>query len=476
MTHPVFHLIDGQAVAGSGEPVEMVEPATGATVGQFAAATASEVGQAVVAARRSFEAGVWSRRPWRERQAVLRRIAAAIRGAAAELAAIQVRETGLLPDKVRGHVVASAGWFDHFADYLSTECGEYFPQLDDYTTFVRREPVGVCALFAPWNQPTGLTTIKLAPALAAGNSVVLKPSELVPQLSCALVELIRGAGLPDGVFNCVNGPGATTGAALAGAAVDAIAFTGGSQGGRAVALAAAQRHVPVMLELGGKSATVVFADADLPAAVEGAIQAIYSNNGEACLAGSRILVEEGCAEDFLAAFRTRAEAFRAGPPGEPGVELGPMISAAHRGRVESFFASAAADGDRLVCGGAPAGGAGFFVPATAYLVNGPGSRLWREEVFGPVAAIATFRDEAEAVAMANDSDFGLVGYVWTRDTGRALRMGNAIRAGQVLVNTTIRRELNSPFGGYKGSGLGREGGRYSWEHFTEAKAVLISHG
>ncbi len=153
-----------------------------------------------------------------------------------------------------------------------------------------------------------------------------------------------------------------------------------------------------------------------------------------------------------------------------------MISAAHRRRVESFFASAAADGDRLVCGGAPVEGPGFFVPATAYLVNGPQSRLWREEVFGPVAAIATFRDEAQAIAMANDSDHGLVGYVWTRDTGRALRMSNAIRAGQVLVNTTIRRELNSPFGGYKASGIGREGGRYSWDHFTEAKAVLISHG
>jgi acyl-CoA reductase-like NAD-dependent aldehyde dehydrogenase len=280
------------------------------------------------------------------------------------------------------------------------------------------------------------------------------------------------------VLNCVNGRGHVTGAALAEhPGIGMISFTGGPAGGRAVAEAAARRHAPCVMELGGKSATVVFADADLDRALEGALAMIYGSNGEACLAGSRILLEKHIADDFLSCFRARAEAMVVGDPAEEATQIGPMISARHRDTVLGFYDSAASDGDTILFGGAePSLEAGFYLRPGAIRVQSSESRVWREEVFGPLAAIRTFDTEEEAIALANDSDFGLSGYVWTGDVGRAMRVTRAMRTGTVLVNSPFQRELNAPFGGVKGSGVGREGGMHSWNNFTEAKTTVIQHG
>ena len=472
----VQHLVSGSLVPGEGRVIAKANPANGKPVSEFAEATEAQVELAVAAARDSFEKSVWSEASHDERREFLRRAADGIIENADDLAAVQIAESGLVRADVERQIRSAAAWFEYYREFLTFEAGETYRRLSGATAIVDREPVGVCALFTPWNAPVSLAALKLAPALAAGNSVVLKPSEETPATAGKLVEILQNAGLPDSVLNCVNGRGAATGAALANSdGVDMVSFTGGHAGGQAVAEAAARRHAPCILELGGKSATVVFEDADLDAALEGASAAAFGANGEACLAGSRILVQDTVAERFLAGFKEKSEGIAVGDPCDRRVRMGPMISPAHKARVLGFYESAKADGDEILCGG-DFERIGQFVRPGAVKARSTGSRIWKEEVFGPVAALMTFSGESDAIRLANGTEYGLAGYLWTRDVSRAVRVAKRIRAGTVVVNSAFLREQNAPFGGFKQSGIGREGGEWSWRNFTEAKTTVIKHG
>jgi len=479
MTDAVGLWIDGRALpAADGAVAEVAEPAVGTPLAAVACGGADDVEAAVAAAARAFRSGPWPRASAAARQRTLLALAARIRERAEELARLEARNAGKPIADARWEVATAAQCFEFYAGAATALSGRVPPADGPGLSVVLRQPVGPCALIVPWNFPLLIAAWKLAPALAAGNTVVLKPASATPLTALALGALAREAGLPDGVLNVLAGPGGRVGAALVRhPAIRKVSFTGDSANGAEILRLAAPDIKRVSLELGGKSANVVFADADLDACVEKSLLSVFGNAGQDCCARSRILVEASVHDELVGKFAAATRRLRVGDPLDPETQVGSLISPAHRERVQGYVEAGLAEGARRVCGGeAPRDGAlarGAFLTPCVFDGVAPGMRIAREEIFGPVVAVLPFRDEAEAVALANDSEYGLSGSLWTGDARRALRVARAIETGVLSVNTSRSVFLESPFGGWKRSGLGRELGLEALEGYTETKSVYF---
>jgi betaine-aldehyde dehydrogenase len=471
--------IDGRArPAADGAVAEVLEPAIGAPLATVARGGVADVEAAAAAAERAFRSGPWPRATAAERQRALLALAARIRAEAEVLARLEARNAGKPIADARWEVATAARCFEFYAGAATALSGRVPPVDGSGLSVVLRQPVGPCALIVPWNFPLLIAAWKLAPALAAGNPVVLKPASATPLTALRLGALAQEAGLPGGVLNVVAGPGAQVGAALVRhRAIRKVSFTGDSANGAEILRLAAPDIKRVSLELGGKSANVVFADADLDACVEKSLLSVFGNAGQDCCARSRILVEASVHDRLVERFAAATRRLRVGDPLDPETQVGSLISPAHRERVLGYVEAGLAEGARRVCGGEappdPALARGAFLTPCVFEGVTPAMRIAREEIFGPVVAVLPFRDEEEAVALANDSEYGLSGSLWTRDAGRALRVARAIETGVLSVNTSRSVFLESPFGGWKRSGLGRELGIEALEGYTETKSVYF---
>ena len=445
--------------------------------GRTASASPSDVDAAVQTAARAFSDARWSGQTAAARARSLLRLADLIDRNSESLITQQILENGKLISEMRPGMAAVADDCRFFAGLAETLSGSTPPpSRPNFTTFTLREPVGVVAAITPWNTPLGLLGWKLFPALAAGNTVVIKPSEVTPTSTLLFAELIKEAGIPDGVVNVVTG-GASTGAALvAHPGIAKIAFTGSTATGQAIASEAAKRSVRVTLEMGGKSPNIIFADADLENAVNGVMAGIFAASGQTCMAGSRVLVQAPVYDRVCEMLAERGNRMIPGDPLEPATQLGPLASRAQLEKVLSYFQIARDEGLNCIAGGKRLERQGYFVAPTVYRDVSPDSRIAREEIFGPVAAMIRFDSEDDAVRLANDTRYGLAAGIWTEDLRRAHRMLHRIRAGTIWVNNYRVIGHTLPFGGYGHSGIGREMGAAALEAYTEVKSVWIDMG
>ncbi|MCW2759526.1 MAG: aldehyde dehydrogenase [Nocardioidaceae bacterium] len=468
------HVIDGEEVeSASGARFETVDPYTQASYAEVALGGATEADRAVAAARRAFDEGPWPRMGYAERGALIHAFADKIAEHADELAMADTRDMGKPIDDSRGKDAPRTEQnFRFFADHARLATGEALPMDSGHHAYTLFQPTGVVAAISPWNFPMMMESWKVAPALAWGNTVVLKPAEDTPASASMLARLALEAGIPPGVFNVVHGYGPdSAGSALTEhRAVDRITFTGESGTGRHIARAAAANLTPVSFELGGKGANLVFDDADLDNAIDWSVKAIFSNAGHVCLAGYRLYVQRGVYDEFLARFVARAESLVIGDPKVSGTQLGPLASEEHYKKVRGYVDDVEAGVGRALTGGL---GDGWVVRPTVVVDAPLDSRIVCEEVFGPVVVVHPFDTEEEAVRLANDTPYGLNAMVFTENLSRAHRVSAALTAGTVWVNCFFIRDLRAPFGGVGDSGVGREGGSFSREFFTEPKAVVM---
>ena len=448
--------------------MKVIEPATEKVLADVPEASVEDADRAVARAKAAYPA--WRAVTPHDRAHLLRRFAATVDGAAEKLAQLEARNVGKPISDARGEVGMVVNVFNYYAGAPERLLGSTIPVAGGVDmTF--REPLGVVGLIVPWNFPIAIASWKLGPALAAGNTVVLKPAGLTPMTALELELLALSAGIPEGVFNVVVGAGRTVGERLVQHPdVAKIAFTGSTDVGRRIGALAAESIKRVTLELGGKSANIVFADADIEKAAASAPLAVFGNAGQDCCARSRILVERSAVDRFMAALERAIKALRVGDPLDEATEMGPLISADHRAKVSAYVE----DGARVAIRGSAPSGPGFWFPPTVLSPVSPSDPAAREEIFGPVAAVIPFSDEDEAIRIANDTIYGLSGSIWTSNAGRALRVARGLETGTISINSNTSVRVTTPFGGFKQSGIGRELGPNALDHYTELKNVFLS--
>jgi aminomuconate-semialdehyde/2-hydroxymuconate-6-semialdehyde dehydrogenase len=477
----ISNYIDGkQVLPANGGYLTGVEPATGQSMVEIPDSGEADVDHAAEAATRAFPS--WSHLPATERSRILLRIADLIERDLDGLARLESRDTGKPVSLARSMDIPRAvSNFRFFATAILHTASEAHSSDYSALNYTLRRPRGVAALISPWNLPLYLLSWKVAPAIATGNTAVAKPSELSPMTAWRLGAICHEAGLPPGVLNIVHGMGGRAGAALVKHdAVKTISFTGGTVTGGEIARAAAPRFKKLTLEMGGKNPTIIFADADLDQVVAATLRSSFSNQGQICLCGSRLLVEHSVFQRFLERFVAGAGALTIGDPEDPATQQGALVSAAHRDKVLGYIALAREEGGTVLCGGGVPGRlparcrGGFFVLPTVITGLGAECRVNQEEIFGPVVTVTPFRDEAEAVALANSSQYGLAASLWTSDLVRAHRVAEQVACGTIWINTWLMRDLRVPFGGMKNSGVGREGGDEAIRFFTEPKNVCVA--
>ncbi|WP_301169674.1 aldehyde dehydrogenase [Brevibacillus nitrificans] len=469
--------INGEYVdAISGETFDTIDPSTNVKLASVANANEQDANKAIDVAQSTFESDIWSKMPVDERAKILCKMSDLVMDRVDELATLETLDVGKPIKESRGFDIPRAAWnlrfFAEMAKYVVHENYE----MNKFMSYAKYAPAGVTSLIIPWNLPFMQMTWKASAALAAGNTVVVKPASYTPLSAVMLGEIANEAGLPPGVLNIITGPGGTVGTAMTThPAVRRISFVGETTTGKTVMKNAASQLIPVSLELGGKSANIVFEDADLDEAVAGSVEAIFKNQGEICLAGSRLLVQESIYDQFLDKFVKAVENIQVGNPLDPATDMGALVSKSHLETVDSYVQIGLSEGAKLAHGGKRVAGLGegnFYEPTVLYDVDNK-MRVAQEEIFGPVIVIIPFKTEEDAIRIANDSIYGLAGVVWTNDLRRAHRVADQVQSGLLWINCWYVRDLRTPFGGSKASGIGREGGRHSFEFYTEAKTVTM---
>ena len=473
-------LIGGDSLAArSGKIFESINPYTGRVWATVPEADEEDVDAAVRAARQAFDEGPWGKMTATERARLMRRLAELIAENAEELAVVESTDNGKLLKEMSGQLGALPDWYYYFAGAADKVQGATIPSdKPNFFVYTRKEPVGVVGAIIPWNSPLLLLTFKLAPALAAGCTFVVKAAEQTPASVLEFGKLFEEAGFPPGVFNVVSGFGVPTGKALVGhPGVDKVAFTGSTQTGISVMKDAADHLAKVTLELGGKSPNIVFDDVDLEAANNGVVAGIFAATGQTCIAGSRLFVQERAHDELVERLSERAKTIKLGDPLDVETEMGPIAFKEQLEKIEGHVRAGKEEGATLVCGGkrpdADALEHGYFIEPTIFAQVENGMQIAREEIFGPVLSVIPFKDEEELVRQANDTRYGLAAGIWTRDIQRAHRVAHAIRAGTVWINAYRTLSFNTPFGGYKASGLGRENGLEALNEYTETKSVWV---